>query len=606
MAEVDRDRDGGRLGAGSGSAALALAKTAFLSAGVLGEGAADAVREPILASWTRSRQWRVPTDDVEVPFLAEQDADLPLLRAARPVLAEAADQFATEPVSVVVCDADGVVLTRETGDTSLTRHLDRVQLAPGFSYAERHVGTNGIGTALEGGGPARVFGHEHYVEHLEELACAAVPIRHTPTGRVLGVMNLTCWRRDAGATMLAATAALSRRIEAAVLEQSGRRQHALLHDYLAACRRNRDAVVGVGSDLLMLNDRARALLDPVDQAPVLAEATEALATGRRRQLLVDLPSGVTARLECRPSFTDGAVVGGVVTVALIGRIGGGARRAVTRSAPSAAVGSAALWTTCRQAVDRAFATREWLVLEGEPGTGKTTLARAAHQGRTPAARLRIVDAAGYGPRWFADLGDELVRGGTLVLTHLDRLPAEAMPVLADVLAPHRDRAGGPRVVATVDTRRAERDRDLGAVLSLFPHTVGVPPLRHHVEDVTELVPHLLARLTRGGNLTVSPAVMRVLMRSRWPGNVEQLHQVLRTAVAGRRSGVVEPGDLPPECRATTRRVLTPLEAIECDAIVEALVDNDGNKAEAARQLGMSRATIYRKIRGYGLTVPPGG
>jgi sigma-54 dependent transcriptional regulator, acetoin dehydrogenase operon transcriptional activator AcoR len=131
----------------------------------------------------------------------------------------------------------------------------------------------------------------------------------------------------------------------------------------------------------------------------------------------------------------------------------------------------------------------------------------------------------------------------------------------------------------------------------------VPPLRHHVEDVAELVPHLLIRLTRGGNLSVSPAVMRVLMRNLWPGNVEQLYQVLRTTVARRRSGTIELADLPPECRATTRRVLTPLEAIECDAIVEALLDTDGNKAEAARQLGMSRATIYRKIRGYGLTVP---
>jgi transcriptional regulator of acetoin/glycerol metabolism len=161
------------------------------------------------------------------------------------------------------------------------------------------------------------------------------------------------------------------------------------------------------------------------------------------------------------------------------------------------------------------------------------------------------------------------------------------------------------VVATVGRQRGERDADLTALLSLFPRTVEVPPLRHHVEDVAELVPHLLARLARGGNLGVSPAVMRVLMRNLWPGNVEQLCQVLRQTVARRRSGVIELGDLPPECRATTRRVLTPLEAIECDAIVDALLDTGGNKAEAARQLGMSRATIYRKIRGYGLSVPVG-
>jgi len=65
-------------------------------------------------------------------------------------------------------------------------------------------------------------------------------------------------------------------------------------------------------------------------------------------------------------------------------------------------------------------------------------------------------------------------------------------------------------------------------------------------------------------------------------------------------------DLPPECRAVTHRVLTPLEAIECDASADALLDTDGNKAEAARHLGMSRATIYRKIRGYGISTPGPG
>jgi DNA-binding NtrC family response regulator len=219
-----------------------------------------------------------------------------------------------------------------------------------------------------------------------------------------------------------------------------------------------------------------------------------------------------------------------------------------------------------------------------------------------------MDAAGYGPRWVADLLDELATGhGTLVLTHLDRLPPEAVPPVVDALAAHRTGGGGRWVAATVDARRAERDADLVTMLTLFPRTVEVPPLRQHVEDVAELVPHLLSRLSRGANLTVSPPVMRVLMRNLWPGNVEQLHQVLRATVARRRAGVIEPGDLPAECRATTtRRVLTPLEAIECDAIVEALLDNAGNKAEAARQLGMSRATIYRKIRGYGLTVPTRG
>jgi transcriptional regulator of acetoin/glycerol metabolism len=189
-----------------------------------------------------------------------------------------------------------------------------------------------------------------------------------------------------------------------------------------------------------------------------------------------------------------------------------------------------------------------------------------------------------------------------VLAHLDRLPPEETPAVVDLLLPHCGSGDGHWVVATVGPQHGDRGAHLAPLLALFPRTVGVPPLRHHVEDVAELVPHLLGRLARG-TLQASPSVIRVLMRNRWPGNVDQLHQVLRAAAARRQSGTIEVGDLPPECRPTTRRVLTTIEAIECDAIVEALRDTDGNKSEAARQLGMSRATIYRKIRGYGLQVP---
>jgi transcriptional regulator of acetoin/glycerol metabolism len=144
---------------------------------------------------------------------------------------------------------------------------------------------------------------------------------------------------------------------------------------------------------------------------------------------------------------------------------------------------------------------------------------------------------------------------------------------------------------------------LADLLASFPSTVVVPPLRHHVEDVAELAPHLLARITHSTSLTISPEAMRVLTHNRWPGNVDQLVAVLRKIGARRRTGVVEPRDLPPECRSTTKRVLTSLESLECDAIVEALLDTRGSKVEAARRLSMSRATIYRKIRDYGISVP---
>jgi transcriptional regulator of acetoin/glycerol metabolism len=96
--------------------------------------------------------------------------------------------------------------------------------------------------------------------------------------------------------------------------------------------------------------------------------------------------------------------------------------------------------------------------------------------------------------------------------------------------------------------------------------------------------------------------MAQLSRLNWPGNVTQLRRVLQYIIKHRRAGTIELADLPPECRSTSRRVLSPIEAIERDAIVNALSDNGESPTTAAALLGMSRATIYRKIRQYDITL----
>lgn len=582
----------------------ARARESFLAAESVAPGT---VRQPILASWTRSRLGSVPTDGFEPRFATELDLESELVRAADPVLRDIADQLANEPVSMILCGADGIVLRRHTSDSGLERTLDQVSLAPGFSYAERDAGTNGIGTALEGRGLALVFGHEHYVERLERLACAGVPIRHPISRKLLGIVDLTCWHRDAGSTMAVTVPALARQIEDSLLARTRSRERALFDDYLKACSRSRSAVLALGEDLLLMNDRTRQLLDATDQTALLARGAEALRSGRRHHLTVDLPSGLTARVRCQP--TEDTSQGGVLLVHTVAAsTSGGGRTSTAPPAPTlnTAVGSSPAWRTVCQAVDRHLRTREWLILEGEPGTGKTTLARATHQTRTPTAHLRLLDADDFGPGWIDEVDAELRTGGSLILTHLDRLPAEGVEALATSLEPHRESTDPehPWVVATVTTHDDQpASCDLSALLSCFPRTVEVPALRHHVEDIEDLVAHLLARLTRGAGLTCSPEAMRLLKRNRWPGNVGQLHQVLRKIVTKRRVGLVQLTDLPPECHAASRRRLTPIEAMECDAIVGALLAAGGNKGEAARRLGMSRATIFRKVRAYGIATP---
>lgn len=175
------------LAPGSGSALnrVASAREHFLCAESVEP---DAVRDTILASWWRSRTWNVAADHIAQPYVKDPDLDTPVAHCARPILRRLQDQLNDLPVSVILTDESGVVMDRRTEDTGLKRYLDRVQLAPGFSYAEEFVGTNGIGTALEGLQPTAVFGHEHYAENLDTLGCAGVPIRHPVSGQVVG-----CW-----------------------------------------------------------------------------------------------------------------------------------------------------------------------------------------------------------------------------------------------------------------------------------------------------------------------------------------------------------------------------------------------------------------------------
>lgn len=604
---------------------VARARECFLSSDKLASGV---VREPILASWIRSREFHVSSDPFELPYAPSPERAATLTHSAKQIINEVGAQFGNEPVSLILTDADGVVLDRRTGDSGLRAHLDGVSLAPGFSYAEQFAGTNGIGTALEGRGPAQVFGHEHYVDRLEQLACAGAPIHHPTSGKVLGLVDLTCWETDANHMMIAAASSIARRIEEALLEHTGRRELALLQDYLAACQRNRGPVLAISNDLVMLNDAARQMIDPRDQVTLLGLATEALSAGKPSQFNCPLPTGVTARVHCKPSWTDDSVIGGVVQVQLVASAPkrGPSGPPLTSSQFPGMVGSGALWTACCQEVERHFRSREWLLLEGEPGTGKLTVARATHLAHTPGGHLRVFDADDLvttltdtsaddamprleaATRWLDGVREELAEGrGTLILRHVDRLPDEVLDELSALLglleaAPPPQQAQRQWVVAT----RAGSGLTQGALERLvgrFPRSVVLPPLRHHIDDLRELVPFLIARLTRGASLRCSPEAMRILLRNRWPGNVEQLYQVIRKIVGHRRTGLIVPADLPAEAQATSRRVLTPLESIECDAIVACLQGVDGNRAEAARHLGMSRATIYRKIRDYGIVVP---
>jgi sigma-54 dependent transcriptional regulator, acetoin dehydrogenase operon transcriptional activator AcoR len=583
---------------------LAGARGRFLAGKPVAQGQ---VRQMILASWWRSRRWNVAADHIDLSSAPDPGLGTPLVRSALPVLRSLLDNLEGQPVSVILADARGVVLARLTADHDLERHLDRVQLLPGRSYAEESVGTNGIGTALESGQSAHVVGHEHYAEHLEDLAGAAVPVHHPISGRTVGVVNLTCWREDASELLLVLAQSAARQIMQAMLTDCSAQEVQLLQEYLRACRGPGGIVFALSADLVMMNDNARDVLDPGDQAALLAHAARALATGHLGAEDVELPTGATARMYCRPLRGPGQrqPPGGVVQVKL-GGLASQPGPQPRRAAPGL-IGSGPLWLRGCDQVDTACASGEWLALGGEPGAGKLALLRAVCQRHSPGRDLHVLDAAdGDDHDWLMRVLGELLEGeGSLLIRHVDRLSSLRLRTLwitlEQALAAERQQV----LWVAVTLSQSPVQGDLAGLLRFFPRTAELPPLRHHLEDVRELVPFFLAKLSHHGPLTCSPEAMQLLLRSGWPGNTEQLWQVLRRVVRRRRTGTIHPADLPPECWTVGRRLLSPLESVERDAIVQSLLDHDGNKVKTAQSLGTSRATIYRKIHEYGIVTPAG-
>ncbi len=565
------------------------------------------VRRPILASWQRSQDWRVAADRIEMSYQPDGHLDTRLSRIALPVLKTLREHLDGQSVSVILTDATGLVLNRMTGDIDFERHLDRVLLAPGFNYAEKFVGTNGIGTALEIGGPAHVFGHEHYAENLEDLACAGVPIHDPISSRLVGAVDLTCWRKDAGALLLTLAKTTAEQIRQSLLADAASTELRLVQEYLRTCRRNPGIVLALNNEVAMLNGFARASLGSADQAALFAYAAESMTLARHSSVTLELPSGQRAKLCCRPLRRDD-LSAGIVAHATLERAPATAPHAQTAGpAPlPGLVGSGPVWLSACHEVERAFCAGEWLAVEGETGVGKLAVLTAVQLRRQPIGRFVVLDAAEAGGdgHWLAHAQRAIDNDAdSVVIRHVDTLDTAGLRALKATLHAARVSARERPLWAAVTLAHPHEALEQAQLLQLFPTTVTLPPLRMHREDLQALVSLFLSRLARGGHLVCSPEAMHVLMRMELPSNAEQIHQILRVVMKHRRTGRIEPEDLPPQAHTMSRRVLTPLEVMERDAIVTCLSDSHGNKANAARALGVSRATIYRKIHDYGIVSP---
>jgi len=157
----------------------------------------------LLASWQRSEDYGVSVESIQPAFTGSLDDSSLYVQCGHEVLSNLSRTLAAEPISLMLTDADGLVLNRFSGDHSLLRALDYVHLAPGFSYSEREAGTNGLGLALADRAPTVVRAEEHYALNLCAYTCAAVPVLDPVSRHMAGAVNLTTWSKSSTDLLLA-------------------------------------------------------------------------------------------------------------------------------------------------------------------------------------------------------------------------------------------------------------------------------------------------------------------------------------------------------------------------------------------------------------------
>jgi transcriptional regulator of acetoin/glycerol metabolism len=598
---------------------------------------------------------------------------------AAPVMEMLFEQIVSTGSMVVLCDASGTVI-HSIGDDAFLERAAKVALAPGANWSETSKGTNGIGTALMAELPTLVHADEHYLHANHFLTCSAAPIVD-PRGNVLGVLDVSGERHSYHPHTMALVRMSARMIENQWLQDSHQQALRLhFHARLGHVGSLLEGILAVSPDGRVLGANRSA-----------SELLQASVSGLRQRTLQDLfgtavgdlvdhfrsPLAVPLQLrgpDGRPFFVHARFDWPVwrdVAEAAARQIGEADLRAAAAAAtpapppaphavaalpalpaflPAAAVAAVAAG---RNAGDPAPTLGRLLtgdarvaaavsqlqrlaphpvpvLLHGEAGTGKATLARAWHAASGRASQpVWTVDAMALGP---GGLAGELARllaenrnapPGLLLLLNVDELPADAQAPLLGLLrslddAHRRPAWAGPQTPAVLATARRPA-RELAATGTLRQDlafrlaglALSLPPLRER-SDLPALAQQILGHTLQRTDLTLAADTLARLQAHDWPGNLRELVNVLRSAVLmAEGAAVLQPWHLPADTGAEgagaavaeTARVATdpapgarPLRQVERDAIERAVAAAGGNLAEAARQLGVSRNTLYRRLR----------
>lgn len=611
------------------------ARRAFFERGAVPAGV---VPDAILQSWRRCQRQGLSVDarpdvaPVPEPSLRElRQRRERLWRLARPELEGLAGSLASSDGIVLLTDEEGWVLDAE-GSNSFLDRAGQVALMPGVRWDEGTVGTNAIGTAIVEGRALQVRGGEHFFAPHGILTCSATPI-FDPFGQRVGVLDISGDARHAHLHALAlgrqAVDQIEHRYFADGLDDC---ELLHLHAQQLLLGSPREALLGFRNGRLVAANRVGLGLFGLDRHDIGHASYEAL---------FDQP---LARLHDDGMLLDrqGRALYGHSESKRRARAGSVVPARAPRVVPVAPVPAApgtVLATPVQQQLHRAVRVLDAglpVLVQGETGTGKEVFARELHRRSTRAGQPLVavncaalpeglIEAELFGYEEGAFTGARrqgstgLLRqaqGGVLFLDEIGDMPLALQPRLLRVLQERElSPLGGGRPVKLDFALVCASHRDLQQAVAdgrfradlyyrIADHVVHLPTLRE-LDERGALLQALWAPMAQGRVLQAE--VLELLQRQRWPGNLRQLQACLRTLVA-----LSDPGEpitaahLPADLMSTP---LSPqvtaadsacavrggLRDIAEEVMRQALQAADGNISAAAKQLGISRSTLYRRL-----------
>lgn len=566
------------------------ARQELMRVGLLGEVRADGlIPDLILRSWRRSISNSV---DGSAPCRRQHeiDTDSVLCRAAGPVLDRWQQHLTDTGTTLFLSDRAGSIVARRADDNGLRRRLDNAHAAEGFDYSEESVGTNGLGTSIVEGRAVYVQGSQHYNDALSELVCAAVPVC-TPAGAVIASVSLGGPVGTASRLMVSLTKEIGQQIEERLRATARPQDLALAMSFMRFTNSGRPTVV-MDHESLLANTPGLPYVS-VHSHVMLWEllSSHDWSSGDTARLLVgDTSVEVVAR-----RILDGPRAHFVLNFHDLRESGLTAssyavtdeRRSPVLSAPTPA-------TEPRHAV---------ALVEGMPGSGRATTARALHARREADAPLwtTVVTPAEDTP--WAALAERLAEGTDVLVRRVENVAEHDAHHLSRLVAGQRsqtrgaDRQGTLWITACSEYAPAAVRRIIDGIGPL----ARTETLARTPERIPGLVRDILQEADPQGRHAFSPAALQALVQWHWPGNITELVDIVTALVRDVPTPVIQRRHLPERLRdAPPRRRLGLIEEAERDAIIRALDTAAGNKSEAATLLGIGRTTLYRKLRQLGL------